>query len=96
MFHSFDCILLRKVAVQYHSGAFGKGRLCGYSFVDIEKYPPMVIELKWNKNADAAIAQIKNKKYPNALQGYNKMSLVGISYNKDTKEHGCVIEEYMT
>ena len=56
----------------------------------------MVIELKWNKNADAAIAQIKNKKYPNALQGYNKMLLVGISYNKDTKEHGCVIEEYMT
>ena len=56
-------------------------------FVDITKYPPMVVELKWNKTADAAIAQIKNKKYPDALQGYNKTLLVGINYDKDTKEH---------
>ena len=65
-------------------------------FVDIEKYPPMVVELKWNKTADAAIAQIKNKKYPDALQGYNKVLIVGINYDKDTKEHECVIEEHGT
>ena len=65
-------------------------------FVDIEKYPPMVVELKWNKTADAAIAQIKNRKYPDALQGYDKILLVGLNYDKDTKEHVCVIEEYKT
>ena len=62
-------------------------------FIDANAYPPMVVELKWNKTADAAIAQIKNKKYPDALQGYNKMLLVGITYDKDSKEHECAIEE---
>ena len=61
-------------------------------FVDVNAYPPMVVELKWNKTADAAIAQIKNKKYPDALQGCNKMLLVGITYDKDSKEHESVIE----
>ena len=56
----------------------------------------MVVELKWNKTADAAIAQIKNKKYPDALQGCNKMLLVGINYDKDSKEHECVIEKVVT
>ena len=36
-------------------------------FVNANAYPPMVVELKWNKTADSAIAQIKNKKYPDAL-----------------------------
>ena len=53
----------------------------------------MVVELKWHQTADAAIAQIKNKKYPDALQGYNKMLLVGINYDKDSKEHECIIEK---
>ena len=65
-------------------------------FVDADKYLPMVVELKWNKTADAAIAQIKNKKYPDALQGYDKTLIVGITYDKDSKEHECVIEEYLT
>ena len=65
-------------------------------FVDANSYPPMVVELKWNKTADSAIAQIKNKKYPDALQGYNKMLLVGINYDKDSKEHECVIEKSVT
>lgn len=63
-------------------------------FVNANAYPPMVVELKWNKTADSAIAQIKNKKYPDALQGYNKMLLVGINYDKDSNEHECVIEEF--
>ena len=61
-------------------------------FVNANAYPPMVVELKWNNTADSAIAQIKNKKYPDALQGYNKMLLVGITYDKDSKEHESVIE----
>ncbi len=63
-------------------------------FTDISKYPPMVVELKWDKSAEAAIAQIKDKKYPDVLGGFGKTLLVGINYDKDSKEHECVIEEY--
>ena len=62
-------------------------------FVDANTYPPMVVELKWNKTADAAIAQIKDKKYPDALTGFDNILLVGINYDKDSKEHECVIEK---
>ena len=65
-------------------------------FTDANAYPPMVVELKWNKTADAAIAQIKNKKYPDALSGYDNILLVGINYDKDSKEHECVIEKSVT
>ena len=62
-------------------------------FIDSNVYPPMVVELKWNKTADAAISQIKNKKYPDALSGYDNILLVGINYDKDSKEHECFIEK---
>ena len=63
-------------------------------FIDANAYPPMVVELKWNKTADAAIAQIKNRKYPDALEGFDSILLVGINYDKDSKEHECVIEKF--
>jgi hypothetical protein len=57
--------------------------------------PAMIIELKYNKTAKAAIEQIKEKKYPKALQDYNgNLLLVGINYDKDTKEHSCIIEDF--
>jgi len=34
------------------------------------------------------------KKYPDALAGYENILLVGINYDKDIKEHECVIENY--
>ena len=59
--------------------------------------PAMIIELKWDKSADSAIRQIKEKRYSGKLSGYgDKILLVGINYNKDSnnKKHECVIEEY--
>ena len=57
--------------------------------------PAIVIELKWNKDADAAIRQIKEKRYAGELSEYtDKILLVGITYDKETKHHECVIEEY--
>ena len=50
--------------------------------------PALVVELKWNKDADSAIDQIKQKNYPAVLQGY-----VGINYEEATDEHSCVIEK---
>lgn len=58
-------------------------------------YPALVVELKWNKTADTALQQIKDKKYPESLLGYaGNILLVGINYDKEKKEHQCVIEKY--
>ena len=55
--------------------------------------PAMVIELKFNHSADTAIDQIKRKEYPAKLAEYTgEILLVGINYNKDTKQHTCLIE----
>jgi hypothetical protein len=57
--------------------------------------PVMVVELKWNKTAQGAIAQIKSRNYPQALEGFGSdMLLVGVNYDEKTKKHTCVIEEY--
>ena len=60
--------------------------------------PALVIELKWNKSAEGAIAQIKKKRYPEALAGYGgDILLVAINYDKDAadkkRKHTCVIEK---
>lgn len=55
--------------------------------------PVLVIELKYNKPADTAIMQIKNKNYTNKISEYSgEILLVGISYD-DKKNHSCVIEK---
>ena len=54
----------------------------------------MVIELKWDKSASGALAQIKNKNYGDALKDYQgNLLLVGINYDKATKKHECLIEK---
>ena len=59
-----------------------------------EDYPALVVELKWNKDARTAIQQIKEKKYPDTVRQYTgKLLLVGIKYDKKTKEHSCIIEK---
>ena len=55
--------------------------------------PAIVIELKVNKDADAAIDQIHRKQYPAKIQEYtDRLLLVGISYDRNTKQHSCRIE----
>lgn len=55
--------------------------------------PAMVIELKWNDTVHAAISQIKERNYPELLKGFtDEVLLVGINYDKKTKQHTCVIE----
>ena len=56
--------------------------------------PAAIIELKWDKSATGALAQIKEKHYTAALHDYaGDLLLVGINYNRDTKKHECVIEK---
>ncbi len=60
-----------------------------------DDYPALVVELKWNKNIDTALQQIRDKKYPQSLLEYTgNILLVGINYNKKTKEHECRIEQF--
>lgn len=63
--------------------------------------PAMVVELKFNKDTDAAIGQIKQKNYPAKLAEYmasasgsaRDILLVGINYDKEAKLHTCKIEK---
>ncbi|MBQ8231565.1 MAG: AAA family ATPase [Lachnospiraceae bacterium] len=55
--------------------------------------PVMIVELKWNKTSDGAIAQIKDRKYAQALENYGgDILLVGINYDVKSKKHQCTIE----
>lgn len=55
--------------------------------------PAIVVELKYNQSAVGAIAQIKERKYVDSLKEYQgNLLLVGINYDRSTKQHECVIE----
>jgi hypothetical protein len=57
--------------------------------------PILLVELKWKKDADTAIQQIKTKGYARGLKDYgNEMLLVGISYDVESKEYECKIEKW--
>lgn len=65
-------------------------------FIPIGDKPAMIIELKYDQDVDSAIKQIKDKEYYFGLEDYlDNLLLVGISYDKKTKEHSCVIEKYL-
>lgn len=58
--------------------------------------PALVIELKYDKTARAAIQQIRDRRYTQALEGYvGEILLVGINYDRESadKPHSCVIEK---
>ena len=58
-------------------------------------YPALVVELKWNQDTITALQQIKDKKYPESILDYTgEILLVGINYDKTSKEHQCRIEKY--
>ena len=74
----------------------------GHGFADVVflplpsvRKPALVIQLKYDKSAAAAIKQMKDRDYPQALKGYaGEILLVGVNYDKQdkNKKHSCVIE----
>ncbi len=78
----------------------GKG-FADYAFIPRKNTdkPAMIIELKYDKDADTAIRQIKEKRYAGVLDDYaGNLLLVGINYDRDAKgegakRHSCVIEK---
>lgn len=75
----------------------GKG-FADLVFIPRKKFPDkpaLIVELKWDKTAEGAIKQIKNKQYFESLKEYQgNLLLVGVNYDKDTREHQCEIEEF--
>lgn len=79
----------------------------GEGYVDFIFYPEhsssdgIILELKVDSTPEEAIRQIKDKKYALRFKGKlgekskytGRVLAVGISYNKKTKEHFCMIEE---
>ena len=49
-------------------------------------HPALVIELKWNRDAETALSQIREGRYPDSIADYTgNILLVGISYDKKDK-----------
>lgn len=77
----------------------------GRGFADViflplpsSRKPALVVELKYNKSAVTALRQIKDRQYPQALEGYSgEILLVGVNYDRDKAEklHSCVIERVL-
>ena len=58
--------------------------------------PALIIELKKDCTARAAIGQIKERRYPQLLEQYTgEMLLVGINYDSGSKQHTCHIERWV-
>ena len=56
--------------------------------------PALVIELKFGHSADTALDQIRRKEYPAKIAEYTgEILLVGINYDKETKQHSCKIDK---
>ena len=59
--------------------------------------PAIVVELKYHQAVDTAIAQIKRREYSAKVAQYvGNLLLVGISYDRETKQHACRIEKYVS
>ncbi len=92
---SFAYYSAKKTYVLYREMPAGEG------FADIVFVPrkncstsAFIVELKWDKSAETAIDQIKQRKYFECLKDYSgEILLVGVNYDKDTKEHTCLIEK---
>ena len=56
--------------------------------------PAVVLELKYDKTAVTAISQIHEKRYAETLKDFvGEVVLVGINYDRQTKQHDCRIEK---
>ncbi|MDE7029827.1 MAG: ATP-binding protein [Lachnospiraceae bacterium] len=57
--------------------------------------PAVLVELKYDRSADAAVQQIKSRQYTQAFEAYaGDILLVGVNYDRNNpdKPHSCVIE----
>jgi len=104
----FSILLAFYAAEEYYNEYLeldsGKGYI-DIAYVPINVYsehPALIIELKYEKNVDKAMNQIKKRKYYERIKRYkDNMLLIGINYNKEIhnenenyKYHSCKIERF--
>ncbi|MCI8503393.1 MAG: hypothetical protein HFH00_06105 [Dorea sp.] len=71
----------------------GKG-YCDYLFIPKKSgKPAIILELKIDDTPENALQQIKERNYLQAVENYDEVLLVGISYDKKSKKHFCLIEK---
>ena len=100
--NSMACVLSIAYYYARNNYIFHRELASGKGFADLVllprknvSSPALVLELKYDKNADTAIEQIKRKKYPaKVAQHTGELLLVGINYDKKTKTHSCRIERW--
>ncbi len=100
--NSMACVLSIAYYYARNNYIFHRELASGKGFADLVllprknvSSPALVLELKYDKNADTAIEQIKRKKYPaKVAQHTGELLLVGINYDKKTKTHSCLIERW--
>ena len=98
--NSLSCVLSLAYIYARNDYIFHRELPSGKGFADIvlipRKHvdkPAILLELKYNHDADSAIDQIHRKQYPTKVSEYSgEIILVGINYDKESKQHTCRIE----
>lgn len=98
--NSLACVLSIAYFYARNDYVFHRELASGKGFADLVLIPrknvaspAIVLELKYNKDADGAIAQIHRKQYPAKVAQYTcNLLLVGINYDRQTKTHECQME----
>ena len=100
--NSLSCVLSLAYYYAKNNYIFHRELPAGKGFADIVLIPrrhvdspAIVLELKYNQDAETAIRQILEKNYVGVLTDYvGDVLLVGINYDKKSKKHSCKIERY--
>lgn len=101
--NSLACVLSIAYYFAQNNYVMHREMASGKGFADIVliprkhvESPAIVLELKYNKDADTAISQIKRQQYPAKIAEYtDNLLLVGINYDKQQKKHDCRIEHFL-
>ena len=101
--NSLACVLAIAFHYAKNDYTFHRELPTGKGFADLvlmpRKYvdkPAILLELKYDKSANAAISQIYQKEYKGKVAQYEGQTiLVGINYDPKTKKHDCKIENIL-
>ncbi len=98
--NSMACVLAIAYYYAHADYIFHREYQSGLGFADLVlmprknvSKPAIIVELKYGHSTEEAINQIKDRHYTDKVAEYTgDILLVGINYDRDTKEHTCQIE----
>ena len=101
--NSLSCVLSIAYYFAHNDYVFHRELATGKGFADLVLIPrknvdtpAIVLELKCDQSADAAIDQIMRREYTDKVREYaGRLLLVGISYDRKAKKHSCNITPYV-